>query len=633
MTFRSRIDLVPQGRIVSLLAAAFLMILCLACAEASASVYGAHRTVVVRRSPGVPRALAVAAARRTAADRRLVRAAKQMRRCLRRHPRRAAACAASRRAVQHAGRRFSRAEKAMTAAASRNSRRSSLKASSSRRRAPRLSAEGRLLKWRRVGQAKTYLLKSNVPGEAAQYSLVSGTSTAPPPVPGTTVSYRVRTTIPGSAWSPPVAIDFEPVAVPTEAPKAAPKETPDDQAAPALQVSGQTLKWSAVAKVQTYIVLRTAAGVPDQYTVVAGTSMTPAAAPGATVHFSVRTAVDGSAWAPEVSISYPAQETTKARTPEVVETPAAPASAPAGFQPGLDSGQEPLDLSATQTLGAKLVRVEFDIAETPAQLETAVADYANEGVRVLLLATFTSRMPSSAEARGLAAWAKAYGPGGSFWANRSDGQLAVQSIEFGNETDFSGQYHDEPGDASYSERAALYAVRLKEAAEAIAAASSSVGLLAQEDDQSGDWINAMYAAVPNLTQYVAGWTIHPYGGREYNAGRFARLIKQTAEHGASAVPIDITEFGLTTDNGRCLTYNEGWNPCMSYQEAATVLTSEYDWMRELLGSRLAIFILYQVRDQKPTGATTEWQAYFGALQHEDQPKGAYTTAVESILQS
>ncbi len=41
-----------------------------------------------------------------------------------------------------------------------------------------------------------------------------------------------------------------------------------------------------------------------------------------------------------------------------------------------------LDLPAAVQLGAKLVRVEFPIEWTPAQLEETIAGYAEEGVRV-----------------------------------------------------------------------------------------------------------------------------------------------------------------------------------------------------------------------------------------------------------
>ena len=54
-------------------------------------------------------------------------------------------------------------------------------------------------------------------------------------------------------------------------------------------------------------------------------------------------------------------------------------------------------------------------------------------------------------------------------------------------------------------------------------------------------------------------------------------------------------------------------------------------MRQLLGSRLGLFLLYQVRDQAPSGTSTNREAYFGLLQHELQPKGEYTTAAEEVL--
>jgi hypothetical protein len=311
-----------------------------------------------------------------------------------------------------------------------------------------------------------------------------------------------------------------------------------------------------------------------------------------------------------------------------------PASTPSAIQTGINSGHEPGDFAAAATLGAKLVRVGFPIEDTAAQLRPAIEKYAAEGVRVLPLAEFTGRMPSPTEAQDLASWADAYGPGGTFWAGRSNGNLAIRSIEFGNETDYSGQYHDEPGDASYRLRAETYAVRVKEAAQAIESGGSTVGLLVQADDTSGDWINSMYAAVPELTKYVAGWTMHSYGGREYNEYRFRTLIKQAAEHGASSVPIDVTEWGVTTDNGRCLEYNDGLNPCMTYQEAAQEVRNSFAWMKEMLGSKLVMFIFYQTGDQAPSGVTTNWQGYFGALQYERKAsKGPFTEAVEAVLHS
>jgi hypothetical protein len=304
------------------------------------------------------------------------------------------------------------------------------------------------------------------------------------------------------------------------------------------------------------------------------------------------------------------------------------------FQPGLNSGSDPTyDIPGAAQLGAKVVRLDFSISETATQIEPLIAAYAAVGIRVAPLADFHSSMPTPAEAKDLATWVSAFGPGGTFWADRTDGQLAIQTIEFGNETSYAYQYsNDTP--AGYASRAQTYALRFAEAATAIKAANPGVGLLAQADagNAGGLWVENMFKAVPDLASMVAGWTIHPYG-TSWRA-RLEELVAQTAAQGApSTIPIDITEWGLSTDNGRCLSENFGWNPCMTYQEASEVLSRTVSEMRAMLGGRLDMFMLYQVRDQTLTGASSEREAYFGAVQHELQPKGAYTTAVKTLLAS
>jgi hypothetical protein len=303
------------------------------------------------------------------------------------------------------------------------------------------------------------------------------------------------------------------------------------------------------------------------------------------------------------------------------------------IQPGVNSGTDlGVDVGGATALGAKLVRIDFGIETSASQMQNTIAGYAAKGIRVAPLAGFYGTLPTAAQAKSLATWARAYGPGGTFWAGRSDGALAIRSIEFGNETSYGYQYGDGAGAVSYTVRAQTYAVRLKEAAEAISATGSGVGVLAQADDWTGDWINGMYSAVPNLDDYIAGWTIHPYGTNWQS--RLQDLVAQTAAHGApSSIPIDITEWGVATDNGNCLNDNYGMNKCMSYQEAGATVTSTEQAMRAKLGGRLGMFMLYQVHDQASSGTTNDREAYFGALQQNLQSKGAYTTAVQSLLAS
>jgi hypothetical protein len=298
------------------------------------------------------------------------------------------------------------------------------------------------------------------------------------------------------------------------------------------------------------------------------------------------------------------------------------------------------ELPYTHKLGAHTARMEFSIATPASQLAPIVEAYAKAGIKPLLLAGFEGRMPSTSEAQNLAGWAAAFGPGGSLWKGREfPAGTAVTDIEFGNETSYAYQY-SETREASnwyslesYALRAQTYALRFKLANEAIHAANRQVGLLAQADDGgsgSSEWVKNMFKAVPTLGQIAAGWTIHPYGPKWEAA--INRLISQTSSVGApSTVPIFVTEWGLSTDNGRCLSDNYGFNKCMTYQEAATTLESSVSAMKAHYGTRLAAFYLFQARDQSATGASTDRESYFGALQSDEAAKGPYTTAVDSLL--
>jgi hypothetical protein len=594
------------------------------------------------------------------ADRAFVRDAKQLKICLQTHDGAPARCAAVHRRLQRAGVRLARVERRLARIArSTSARTRATSASSGARQAPQLWVSGQKLLWSHVRRSNTYLLMRLAPNQPAQYSLVHGTSITPPPAPGEIVRYSVRTVAYGSAWSAWRSVSYpaapQPVGTPTPAeqtppvetgnapepeapgsevttPKVpkfeppAPGEAPDPQAAPQLTLSGQSLSWNVVAGVNTYVLVTRLRGKAAQYSAVTGTSFTPPVVAGATIHYSVRTAVEGSAWSAEVSISYPAPP-----PPPPVEEQPTPSSS---FEPGLNSGSDPTyDLPGAEQLGAKVVRLAFNLGDTAAQLEGVVAEYANEGIRVAPMADFDNVIPTPAQAQSLAGWAQAFGPGGTFWAHRSDGRLAMRTIEFGNETSYSYQYANHTPEG-YAGRAQVYAQRFAEAANAVKAANPGVGLLAQGDagNAGSVWVENMFKAVPNLGALVAGWTIHPYGPGW--KARFQTLISQTAAQGAPAtIPIDVTEWGLSTDNGNCVTENYGWGTCMTYQQAGETLTQTASEMRQTLGSRMGMLMLYQIRDQQRPGASNNREAYFGLVQHELQPKGAYTTAAKTLLAS
>jgi len=301
-----------------------------------------------------------------------------------------------------------------------------------------------------------------------------------------------------------------------------------------------------------------------------------------------------------------------------------------GVVPGNLLSNEPTVISR---LGATTVRMGFPISTPAPQLAKWVEEYAGAGVHILLLAEFKGYLPTPSEQRNLATWAAAYGPDGTFWAGRNlPVQAALTEIEFGNETSYSYQWGDDSASAVAS-RAETYARDFRTAAEAVRLANPGVGLLAQADNGgSGNsiWVDGMFRAVPSLSSYVGGWTIHPYGPTW--EARVDEMLAQLAAAGApTAIPLDVTEWGLSTDNGRCLGNNDGWNRCMTYAEAASTLTSSLNAMRARYGSRLHDFYLYQAQDLAPSGSSTSRELYFGALQQDSARKGSYTTAVEDLL--
>ncbi len=619
---------------LSVLASLTLLVLVALAAQPLAADAHLNSRFIASAARVIPRPLSLAAAHSIRADRAFVADARALKLCLSRHP---AQCAATRRTLQQAGGRSANAKRKLAQAA-RASASSLGTARASRawtQRAAQVSVTGRSLRWTRIARVNNYVVETKVPGQAPQYAVVHGASTTPPPVPGATVRYRVRTAISRSSWSLPAAIAYplpDGAGSPTPAPGApGAGETVDTQAAPALAVAGQTLSWNQVGSVSTYVLVQRLAGHADQYSVVGGTSFTPTPVPGATVHYSVRTAVEGSAWAPEVSIAFPSAPPVGGESPS---TP--PSESPSGGSFEMGMVPESLDSSEPgmiHAIGARSVRMEKEIGAPASDGSGRVEEYARAGIRIMPLAGFEGKLPTSEQAKNLGTWAAAYGPGGTFWQGKSEpAGTAMTTIEFGNETSYAYQFSD-TSDSAVASRAQTYAIRFKEAYEAIHAANPNVGLLAQADDgDSGNsiWVENMFKAVPNLGQMVAGWTVHPYGP-EWK-GRLDALVSQTQAAGASSsIPIYVTEWGLATDNGRCLSDNYGWNKCMSYSEAASALGSTVTGMRARYGARLRGFYLYQAQDQSASGTSSDREQYFGAMQSNGEPKGAYTSEVDSLF--
>jgi hypothetical protein len=350
------------------------------------------------------------------------------------------------------------------------------------------------------------------------------------------------------------------------------------------------------------------------------------------VEYQFRLAVDPKRRGGRIFYSPVRRFSTQAPAPRQVVLPAA-----RGFSPGLvASAGHDQSATAAGRLGADVVRLEFDVGAPASALRASVAAVAREGAEALLLAGFHGRMPTEAEARNLAGWAAEFGPGGSFWQGRPDGHLAVRQIEFGNETSYSHQYGDTWSSQSYKDRAKLYATRFAQAHAAIAATGRPVGLLAQGDDGgtgSAAWVDSMFDAVPNLGQLVDGWTVHPYGPRGTWEPKLDRLIAQTAANGApGTIPIDITEYGISSNNGLALTDNYGWPVNQTSAQAAAALESTVFGMRTdpAIGPRLRLFMLYAAHDLGPSLGNNR-ERFFGALTAGLGEKGAYSAEVRELF--
>jgi hypothetical protein len=322
-------------------------------------------------------------------------------------------------------------------------------------------------------------------------------------------------------------------------------------------------------------------------------------------------------------------------------TPTAPAPAPRGAPPappgftvGMVSGPSPVwEAGLFPSLHPRLVRFEVSIDTKASDLAQYVGGMAARGTEVIPMASFYGRIPSVSEAQNLAGWAHAYGPGGTFWKGRSDGAFAMRHIEFGNETNDSYQFGCGPGCSGYKSRAGQYALRVKDAADAIAGPNGNpnVSILAQGDDGNcncSDWVDGMFSAVPDLNKRVGGWTAHPYGPKTRYGPILNQLMKDTAKHGDTTLPVFITEYGISTDNGRCVNKNYEWPLCMTYAQAAAAMHASIADIHATYPRVRALMIFVQ-RDQATSGSSSGYEGYFGAFQKNGAPKGAYSAEVVS----
>jgi len=204
------------------------------------------------------------------------------------------------------------------------------------------------------------------------------------------------------------------------------------------------------------------------------------------------------------------------------------------------------------------------------------------------------------------------------WIKANKGRFPY--LEVGNELSYSYKNKD----AGYAK---AYARVIKRLAELIA--GSGVGLLAINDDaNSGSWwwVDAMYEEVPDIHKSVAMWTVHPY--QPGSEARVRAAIAAAAKHGGGAIPVACTETGMACDPGRTLDDAYYWAKNRTDTQAAADLTTH---VGKLVPAGAKMVIIYQSTDQKPPGAESGRERYFGVCRAGGTSKGALTAAARELL--
>jgi hypothetical protein len=537
------------------------------------------RLLAIAASRSVPHPLAVAAQVSRSADRTLVTKAKRLKKCLAAHPAKPSACSAARSALQRAGVELRRAQSNLAdiAGASASPAYRSSYGWYAMFQAPKLTVSSEKLSWTQVAGINNYVFVRKVPGQPDQYSTVTGTSITPPPVPGVTVKYSVRTAVNGSSWAGEQSISYPepaettPPETETLPSEPTPTEPIDTQAAPKLTASGLTLSWNAVGEVSAYVLAIKVPGKVERFTEVSGTSITPAVVPGVAVGYSVRTAVDGSAWSPEVVITYAAKSTpppppreTEGTKPEETKHEEAPSGSilTSPMWVGVDVGGWPSTFASDVAGAASYVRVNS---------QSSVPGYIAAGLHVIdLLLDENSAGVSGLNATEYAAKAVA--------AVKANPKMAALEVlnEPGNEWGAMGP------NAGSAANAAAYDQLLKVVHEALVAnfGSNYPPVLASYDGGEGPttWGQEMWAAEPNVGNYINGITLHSYGGTSNRAhsalGDRAMIEAAHAQH--PSIPIYITEVGWPTAVGQPST---GDSLQWTEAEQAQNITSFVNWAK------------------------------------------------------
>jgi polysaccharide biosynthesis protein PslG len=223
-----------------------------------------------------------------------------------------------------------------------------------------------------------------------------------------------------------------------------------------------------------------------------------------------------------------------------------------------------------------------------------------------------------------------YGPQGSFWAAHPTlAKDPIEAYELWNEP-----YYDNGNSGDYNP--GRYARLVKAAAGAGRAADPSAKFLLAAENQSAYvngtwvwWIDALYAAVPDLNSYFDGVAVHPYGtdlvnvtyptpGQAYTGydqiRRVESIHQEFASHGAAGKLLWLTEIGWPT----CT--NGGSVRCATPSGQANNLQTVFTDARTIWKSFVRAVFVYGFQDNNPNTADPEND--YGLVDYNGNPKPA-----------
>lgn len=178
-------------------------------------------------------------------------------------------------------------------------------------------------------------------------------------------------------------------------------------------------------------------------------------------------------------------------------------------------------LRALRGIGVSADRLEFGQQMSWAEIDERYTLALREGMRVLPVLNSLRRI-SSIDAASFAAWTGAfaarYGPGGTFWAGRADGALALPQIEIFNEP--YGAWYYQPVEPAAFARLYVAAVDAGRRANPATKYLLPVQPTIDENGTSRPWSPELWAAEPQIAARVDGLAVHPYGSWTPGANPF-----------------------------------------------------------------------------------------------------------------